>query len=122
MPCIPMIQVKRIYEKSGSKDGARILVDRIWPRGLSKAAAGIDLWLKEVAPSTELRQWFNHDPARREKFRSRHFAELAEKEDSLARIREALGKGKVTLVYSAKDEHHNNAVALKQYLAQEKTT
>ncbi len=114
-----MIRIKRVYEKSGSKDGARILVDRIWPRGLNKAAAGIDLWLKEVAPSTELRQWFNHDPARWEKFRSRYFAELAEKEDSLARIREALGKGKVTLVYSAKDEHHNNAVALEQYLSRD---
>ena len=112
-----MIRVKRAYEKSERKDGTRILVDGIWPRGVSKASAHLDLWLKEVAPSTELRQWFGHDPVRWEEFRARYFAELAEKEDVPAQIRVAGSKGDVTLVYSARDERHNNAVALKQYLA-----
>ena len=114
-----MIKVKRVYGKSDSEDGTRILVDRIWPRGLSKAAAGIDLWLKEAAPSTKLRQWFGHDPVRWEEFRARYFAELAEKEDWLAKARAAASKGNVTLVYAATDEKHNNAVALKQYLSRD---
>ena len=112
-----MIRIKRVYEKSERKDGTRILVDGIWPRGVSKASAHLDLWLKEVAPSTELRQWFGHDPVRWEEFRSRYFGELADKEDATAQIRAATSKGDVTLVYSARDERHNNAVALKQYLS-----
>ncbi len=112
-----MIRIQRVYEKSERKDGTRILVDGIWPRGVSKASAHLDLWLKEVAPSTELRRWFGHDPARWEEFRSRYFAELADKEDATGQIRAAASKGDVTLVYSARDERHNNAVALKQYLS-----
>ena len=88
-----MIRIKRVYEKSERKDGTRILVDGIWPRGVSKASAHLDLWLKEVAPSTELRQWFGHDPVRWEEFRSRYFGELADKEDATAQIRAATSKG-----------------------------
>lgn len=106
------ISLKRAYEVPGSRDGARVLVDRIWPRGVTKEKAKIDLWLKEVAPSTELRKWFGHDPQRWAEFRKRYRAEL-KGSASLAELRKMASKGKVTLVYAASDEEHNNAVVLR---------
>ena len=117
----PTITVKRIYEPAVQGDGYRILVDRLWPRGVSKAAAQIDLWLKDIGPSTDLRQWFNHDPARWEEFRRRYYAELQEKTALLATITEQAKTRPVTLVYSAKDEQHNQAVALRSFLLKRPT-
>ena len=112
-----MIRVKRVYEEPSREDGLRILVDRLWPRGLTKARAAVDLWLKDVAPSTELRKWFGHDPEKWDEFRRRYFRELDAQPDAVATLLERGAKGKVTLVYGAKDSAHNQAVALKDYLA-----
>ncbi len=109
-------QLKRAYDGASPQDGYRILVDRLWPRGLSKEKASIDLWLKEIAPSPELRKWFGHDPAKWEQFRQRYWQELKDRPELVQQIRQQSRKGKVTLVYSAKDEEHNDAVALKEYL------
>lgn len=109
------IKLKRAYEAPAKSDGMRILVDRLWPRGLSKARAAIDHWLKEVAPSNELRQWFGHDPERWPEFQKRYRAELKDN-PALAELRTLTRKGTVTLVYAAKDELHNQAVVLRQVL------
>lgn len=111
-----MIRTKRVYEEPSETDGLRILIDRLWPRGVSKAEAKIDRWEKELAPSTELRHWFGHDPAKWEEFLERYRAELEGKEEALARLRQEADEGTVTLLYAAKDEEHNNAVALKRYI------
>jgi uncharacterized protein YeaO (DUF488 family) len=113
-----MVNVKRVYELPSQKDGTRILVERLWPRGLGKARAAIDLWLKEIAPSAELRTWFGHDPARWDEFRRRYWAELEHNPAAVALLRSQIKKGPVTLVYAARDAEHNSAVALKQFLAQ----
>ena len=113
---MPVIKVKRIYQAADQKDGFRILVDRIWPRGLTKEAARIDLWLKDLAPSTPLRKWFGHDPALWDEFRKRYFAELDQTPGPVEQILSKAKKKQVTLLFGAKDEEHNNAVALKQYL------
>jgi len=110
------IQLKRAYEKPTPEDGTRILVDRLWPRGLSKKKAGIDQWLKEIAPSTELRKWFAHDPGRWEKFRQRYTAELQDHTDELDQIRRLARTNRITLVYAARDELHNEAVVLRDIL------
>ncbi len=110
-----MIRIKRVYEKPTKTDGQRILIDRLWPRGLSKSQAKIDFWLKEIAPSTELRKWFSHDPAKWSEFKRRYFKELNQSQKNLAELKKLLKK-KSTLVYSAKDTQFNNAVALKEYL------
>ena len=110
------LEVKRIYEPSERSDGYRVLVDRVWPRGVSKQDADIDLWLKEIAPSTELRQWFGHEPRRWDAFRRRYFDELEEMPETVAVVLDKLRKDDVTLVYSARDEAHNQAVALREYL------
>jgi uncharacterized protein YeaO (DUF488 family) len=110
------IKLKRAYEAAEPDDGYRILVDRIWPRGVSRVAAGIDLWLKEVAPSNELRKWFGHDPAKWSDFRDRYFRELKANPQAVTQLAAQVRKGKVTLVYGAKDADHNQAVALKEYL------
>ena len=110
------ILVKRIYEPAAKSDGFRVLVDRLWPRGIAKESAKLDLWLPDLGPSTELRRWFNHDPARWEEFRRRYQAELLEKTVLLATITEQAKTGPVTLVYSAKDEQYNQAVALQGFL------
>lgn len=110
------ILVKRIYEPATKSDGFRVLVDRLWPRGVAKATAHIDLWLKDIAPSTELRQWFNHDPAKWDEFRRRYQTELKEKAAPLATITEQAKTGPVTLLYAAKDEERNEAVVLKSFL------
>lgn len=110
------IKTKRIYDALAVDDGFRILVDRLWPRGLKKDGATFDLWLKEIAPSDALRQWFGHDPAKWAEFKKRYFAELRSKQDLVALLRQHARAGAVTLLYSAKDEKHNNAVALLEYL------
>ncbi len=110
------LQVKRVYDTPSKEDGKRLLVDRVWPRGLSKEEAKIDEWLRDFAPSTELRKWFGHDPARWTQFQRRYYAELDEKPDVRKTILPSKTKGTVTLVFGAKDIEHNNAVALKNYL------
>ncbi|HEX6959243.1 MAG TPA: DUF488 domain-containing protein [Ferrovibrio sp.] len=110
------LAIKRIYEPPAASDGARILVDRVWPRGVSKEKAALTLWLKEIAPSTALRKWFGHDPARWNEFRRRYHAELAANKEAIAQLRAVAAKGPVTLLYSAHDEKHNQAVALAEYL------
>lgn len=112
------VVLKRVYEAPAKTDGTRILVDRLWPRGLSKDKASVDLWLKEIAPSTELRKWFGHDPEKWEEFQRRYRAELKANGDAVSELRAALADGPATLVYGAKDEAHNDAVVLADYLAQ----
>lgn len=110
------VRVKRVYEPAAPTDGSRVLVDRIWPRGLSKEAAGLDGWIKDVAPSDELRKWFGHDPAKWASFKRKYFHELDRREGALEELL-ASGSGKtLTLLFGAKDVAHNNAVALKEYL------
>jgi uncharacterized protein YeaO (DUF488 family) len=109
-----MIQLKRVYEKPSRKDGVRILVDRLWPRGLTKERAAVNLWLKDVAPSTELRKWFAHDPAKWKEFQVRYRKELREKKDALKLLKEKSQDHTVTLVYGARDEQHNEALVLRK--------
>jgi len=111
-----MIRIKRIYDPPAPDDGRRVLVDRLWPRGLAKEAARIDEWLKEIAPSDALRTWFGHDPARWEEFRKRYREELKGHVEPLERLRAETEKGTVTLLFAAKDTAHNNAVVLKELL------
>ena len=112
------IRVKRVYDKPARGDGRRVLVDRLWPRGLKRESAEIDLWLKEVAPSAELRRWFNHEPGRWNEFRKRYRAELEANAESVKTLRGALrGARPVTLLFAAKDAERNNAVALRDYLS-----
>ncbi|MBZ9771889.1 DUF488 domain-containing protein [Mesorhizobium sp. CO1-1-8] len=111
------LAVKRIYEPPASDDGQRVLVDRIWPRGVSKEGAALTLWLKDIAPSDELRKWFGHEPARWAEFQKRYRVELDGNGEAVAELRALLGKGRVTLLYGAHDEAHNNAVALAGYLS-----
>lgn len=110
------IWLRRAYDPPGKSDGQRILVDRLWPRGVSKKDLELDDWLKDIAPSDELREWFGHDPDKWEEFKSRYAQELEDREDATSDLRARLAKGRVTLVYGAKDEEHNNAVALKAWL------
>lgn len=110
------IQIKRAYEAPEETDGARFLVDRVWPRGIKREALELVDWIKEAAPSNELRKWFGHDPARWETFRERYFSELDAREEVIAPLREAARQGVITLVYGARDTEHNNAVALRAYL------
>ena len=106
------IRIKRVYEKPEKEDGFRILVDRLWPRGLTKEKADVDLWLKDIAPSTELRKWFGHDVAKWEEFQKHYLTELHDKSEQITIIKDKLTKGAVTLVYGAKDELHNEAQVL----------
>ncbi len=110
------IRVKRVYEAAAKGDGKRYLVDRMWPRGIKKEAVSIEAWLKELGPSTELRKWFGHDPARWAEFKKRYFKELEAKQELWRPICSAARKRTVTLVYSARDEVHNQAVALREFL------
>jgi uncharacterized protein YeaO (DUF488 family) len=111
-----MLKLKRAYEPGTRSDGTRILVERLWPRGLSKATLRVDAWLKDVGPSTELRQWFSHEPDKWPRFRTRYFRELDSRPEAWRPIVTAACRGTVTLVYSSRDTEHNNAVALKDYL------
>ena len=110
------IETKRIYDAPAKTDGFRVLVDRVWPRGVTKEKASVDLWMKEIGPSTQLRKWFGHDPKRWDEFRKRYRAELEDRTDLLDDLRHHAAKGRLTLVFSAKDEEHNQAVALKKIL------
>lgn len=114
------VQLKRIYEPPQKSDGYRVLVDRVWPRGLSKDAAQIDLWMKDIAPSTALRKWFNHDPVRWVGFQEKYRAELHELADKLDELRARAKKEPVTLLYGAKDTEHNQAVVLRDVLAEKR--
>jgi uncharacterized protein YeaO (DUF488 family) len=109
------IKIKRVYEKPDKADGTRILVDRLWPRGLTKAKAKVDLWLKETAPSTELRKWFGHESEKWAEFKKRYHAELKKNGGQVALLKEEMKKGAVTLVYGVKDEEHNEAVASRDW-------
>ncbi|HXR84219.1 MAG TPA: DUF488 domain-containing protein [Hanamia sp.] len=111
------IQLKRVYEKPDRKDGFRILVDRLWPRGMTKEKAAVDLWLKDIAPSTELRKWFGHDPEKWKEFQKKYLKELKENNEAVSVLREHLKKGPVTLLYASKDEVHNEAEVLKDYFS-----
>ena len=111
-----MVHLKRVYEQPSKKDGSRVLVERLWPRGVSKERAAVDLWLKDIAPSPELRTWFGHDPARWEQFQKRYWKELEEKKEAVRLLKKKGKQGTVTLVYAARDEEHNGALALKRFL------
>jgi uncharacterized protein YeaO (DUF488 family) len=110
------IRIKRIYDPPARSDGFRVLVDRVWPRGVRKDDAALDLWMKDVAPSTALRKWFNHDPERWDTFRTRYRAELRDHADALQELRAQVKKGVVTLLFGAKDVEHNQAVVLREVL------
>lgn len=111
-----IFKLKRIYDESAPDDGFRVLVERLWPRGVSKERAALDLWLKDVAPSAELRKWFGHDPARWEEFETRYRAELKDDAEALDVLRRKGREGTVTLLYAAHDQEHNGALVLKRYL------
>ena len=111
-----MVRVKRVYEAPAGSDGTRILVDRIWPRGLSREKAHIDLWLRDLGPSEELRKWFGHDPDRWLTFKSRYFEELEKFADALKDIKSSIHNTDITLLYAARDRNHNNALALMELL------
>jgi uncharacterized protein YeaO (DUF488 family) len=116
------VKLKRSYEPHTAKDGVRILIDRLWPRGLTKAKAGIDQWAKELAPSTPLRKWFGHNPARWPAFRIRYAREVRQHRDQFKQLRNLAQRGPITLVYSAHDEIHNDAVVLRGLLLGRPTT
>jgi uncharacterized protein YeaO (DUF488 family) len=115
------VRLKRVYEQPSREDGLRVLVDRRWPRGLSRVHAGADLWLKEVAPSPALRRWFGHDPRRWKHFRHRYRAELAHHPDELRVLKDLRRRGRITLLFAARDEAHNHAVVLRDVLDGRKT-
>ena len=110
------IKIKRVYEHPDPADGTRILVDRLWPRGLSKEEAKVDIWLKEIAPSTELRIWFAHDPKKWIQFQSRYLDEIKHHDEDFQTLKKHVARGPVTLVYGAKDDEHNQAVVLQRLL------
>ena len=110
------IKIKRVYEQPDKDDGVRILVDRLWPRGLTKEKAAVDLWLKEIAPSTELRKWFGHDPEKWKSFRGRYETEIRHNDDLIKVLKQRVREGTITLIYGARDEKHNEALVLKQFL------
>ncbi|MBB02584.1 MAG: DUF488 domain-containing protein [Rubinisphaera brasiliensis] len=114
-----MIRLQRVYDDPSRQDGLRILVERLWPRGVSKEKAAVDLWLKDLAPSTELRKWFSHDPEKWDEFCERYWAELREQGDLLTLLKHRTTEGNVTFVFASRDEVHNSAVALKQFLEDE---
>lgn len=110
------IRLKRVYGPPDDADGKRILVERLWPRGLTKEKAQVDLWMKDIAPSTRLRKWFDHDPAKWAEFQKQYRDELEDNEEQVAQLKTAIGKRKATLVYGAKDEEHNAAIVLLEFL------
>lgn len=113
-----MIQIKRVYDPPGTEDGKRILVDRLWPRGIKKENLKMDEWLKEIAPSDRLRKWFSHDPRRYEEFKKKYTEELEDKSEILKRIKSEAKRGRVTILFSARDTEHNNATVLEELLSQ----
>lgn len=115
------IKIKRAYQEAHPGDGQRILVDRLWPRGLSRKQAAVDEWLKSIAPSDALRKWFNHDPEKWSQFKTRYFSELESNPDAVKQLRSYLESGTVTLLYAARETRYNNARALKAFLEQDGT-
>jgi uncharacterized protein YeaO (DUF488 family) len=115
-----MVNVKRVYEPPSRKDGTRILVERLWPRGISKERAAIDLWMKQVAPSAELRRWYGHDLSKWEEFRKRYWEELKRNKEAVALLKQQIRMGTVTFVYAARDVEHNSTVVLRQFLAKQR--
>ncbi|NLS21395.1 DUF488 domain-containing protein [Rhizobium sp. P40RR-XXII] len=113
------VRIKRIYEPADKQDGKRILVDRLWPRGLSKDDAHIDVWLKDVAPSTDLRRWFGHDPKKWDEFRRRYGDELKTNAKVVDELREQIGQSTATLLYGAKDSEHNHAIVLRDFITRQ---
>lgn len=113
------VRIRRAYDAPRRGDGFRLLVDRVWPRGVRKEDLDLDAWWKQLAPSTELRKWFGHDPERWEGFKERYFDELDATPDAVASLLERVRDGRVTLLYGARDRHHNQAVALREYLVRE---
>ena len=113
-----MVRLKRVYEEPSARDGFRVLVDRLWPRGLTKRRAAVNLWLKNVAPSTKLRKWFGHDPAKWKVFQNRYRTELKEHKDALSLLKQKSREHTVTLVYGARDKEHNAALVLKVILGE----
>ena len=111
------IQLKRIYEAGSKEDGYRILVDRLWPRGFTKEKAALDLWLKEIAPSNELRKWFGHDPDKWKDFQKKYQQELKQNKEAVDILKDYIQKGNVTLLYAAKDEEHNEAQVIKDFIS-----
>lgn len=111
------MKIKRVYEQPDKEDGLRILVDRLWPRGLTKEKADVDLWLKDIAPSTELRKWFGHEPAKWDDFTKKYLAELKENQKMVSLLKEKTEQENVTLLYGAKDQERNEALVLLNYLA-----
>jgi len=111
------IQLKRIYEAGSKEDGYRILVDRLWPRGFTKEKAALDLWLKEIAPSNELRKWFGHDPDKWKEFQKKYRQELKQNKEAVEILKNYIQKGNVTLLYAAKDEEHNEAQVIKDFIS-----
>ena len=111
------IKIKRVYEVPEKNDGYRILVDRLWPRGLTKEKAAVDLWLKNIAPTTELRKWFGHEPEKWDEFKKKYLVELKENKESVSILKDHLKKGPVTLLYAARDQVHNEALVLKDALS-----
>ncbi len=117
-----MIRVKRVYDAPAGDDGYRVLVDRLWPRGMSWERSRVDLWLKDIAPSHQLRRWFNHEPEKWVEFKKRYFAEIRDRTGALGSLLEKLKRERVTLLYGARDQRFNNAAALKEYLENEPAT
>lgn len=115
------VKLKRAYEPAAAGDGTRVLIDRLWPRGVKKADAAIDQWIKDISPSTALRKWFGHDPARWQEFRRRYAVEVHEHPEQLDKLRALARQGQITLVFSAHDEDHNDAVVLKDLLLGQQT-
>ena len=113
------IKIKRVYEQPDKEDGLRILVDRLWPRGLTKEKANVDLWLKDIAPSTELRKWFGHEPAKWDDFKKKYLLELKENKGMVSLLKEKAKQETITLLYAAKDQEHNEALVLLNYLIKE---
>ncbi|MFZ2196182.1 MAG: DUF488 domain-containing protein [Thermodesulfovibrionales bacterium] len=111
-----MVKLKRIYDQPEKGDGKRVLVDRLWPRGVKKEDAGFDLWLKDIAPSDDLRKWFSHDPSKWQEFRERYRHELKGRPDMIEELKKAARQGTITLLYAAKDADRNNAVVLKEMI------
>jgi uncharacterized protein YeaO (DUF488 family) len=110
------VRLKRAYQECTEDDGQRILIDRLWPRGVSKSKANIACWMKEIAPSADLRNWFGHDPRRWDEFRNRYLAELANHREEVGKLRSLARSQRITLVYAARDERHNDAIVLRDYL------
>ena len=109
-------KIKRVYDKPAKEDGFRILADRLWPRGLTKEKASVDLWLKEIAPSTELRKWFGHDPEKWNEFKKKYVAELKKNKETVSILKEKIKEGTVTILYGARDEEHNEALVILDFL------